>query len=332
MPELIQVTDQGLHCAAGGFHIDPWRGVERALITHAHGDHARAGSKQYHAAVTSLGLLERRLGADARIEPHGFGVPIRFGDALVSFHPAGHVLGSAQIRIEVGGEVWVVSGDYKRDPDPSAETFQVVPCDTFITEATFALPIYRWPPAAQVVDELMGWWGACAREERTAVLFCYALGKAQRVLAEVALRSERPVHVHGAIETLLAPYRALGIRLPETRSVLEHDGRAGLAGELVIAPPSAFGSTWMRRFKDPSTAFVSGWMQVRGNRRRRGFDRGFVLSDHADWPGLLQTIHETGAKRVFATHGYSDTLARYLNEHGLEAAPLDTLYEGEAED
>jgi putative mRNA 3-end processing factor len=331
MADLITVTDEGLCCARGGFHIDPWRVVECSIITHAHGDHARRGSRRYHAAASGLGLLTRRLGEEALIEGHAFGERLRFGDVSVSFHPAGHVLGSAQIRVEADGEVWVVSGDYKRDPDPSCEPFELVPCDAFITEATFALPVYRWAPIDEVMDGLIAWWDASAAAGRTSVLFCYALGKAQRVLAEIGRRTGREVYVHGAIEALLEPYREAGMKLAPTRAMATGGRGEGLAGELVVAPPIAFGSLWMRRFRDPSTAFASGWMRVRGNRRRRGFDRGFVLSDHVDWPGLLQTVRETGARRVFATHGYSDTLAGYLCEEGLEAAPLRTLYEGETE-
>jgi len=327
MPDVVTLTAAGLFCPAGGFFVDPWRAVDTALITHAHGDHARPGSRRYHAAAPGVGLLRRRLGA--AIEGHAFGTPLRFGDATVSFYPAGHVLGSAQIRIEAGGEVWVVSGDYKRDLDPSCEPFELVPCDVFITEATFALPIYRWPPVADVIGELVRWWQENAAAGRNTVLFCYALGKAQRLLAELHGRVERPVLVHGAIETMLEPYREAGVALAPTRPAGPRAKGERFSGELVIAPPSAFGSTWLRRFGDPATAFASGWMRVRGNRRRRGFDRGLVLSDHVDWPGLLRTIEETGAKRVFVTHGYNDTLARYLNGRGLDAAPLATLFEGE---
>jgi putative mRNA 3-end processing factor len=306
--------------------------VACALITHAHADHARRGSREYHAARSGVGLLRRRLGPEAGICGHGFGEPLAFGDATVSFHPAGHVLGSAQIRIEVGGEVWVISGDYKRDPDPSCETFEVVRCDAFVTEATFALPIYRWDPVDQVMETLLGWWDANAAAGRASVLFCYALGKAQRVLAEVGRRTDRPVFVHGAIDALLDAYRCEGIALAPTAPVGARIKGESFAGELVIAPPSAFGSPWMRRFGDASTGFASGWMRVRGNRRWRGFDRGFVLSDHVDWPRLLQTIEATGARRVLPTHGYADTLARYLREVGVAAEPLETQFDVEAED
>lgn len=331
MAELITVTGQGLHCARGGFHVDPWRAVETAVITHAHGDHARPGSKIYHAASTSIGLLRRRLGENAEIVGHAFGERFQLGEITVSLHPAGHVLGSAQVRIAGGDEVWVVSGDYKRGQDPSCEAFELVPCDVFITEATFALPIYRWSPVADVVDEIEAWWAGNRAEGKASVLCVYALGKAQRVLAELGRRGAPEVLVHGAVETLLEPYREAGIALAPTRSMGPRQRGESFAGALILAPPSAAGSTWMRRFGAVSTGFASGWMRVRGNRRRRGYDKGFVLSDHVDWPDLLQTVRETGAKKVYATHGYSDTLARYLSGAGLPAEPLTTLYEGEAE-
>jgi putative mRNA 3-end processing factor len=329
--DLVSLTPQGLYCARGDFHIDPWRAVDRALITHAHADHARRGSRHYHAAASGVGFLRHRLGPEAAIEGHAFGQRLAFGDAVVSFHPAGHVLGSAQIRIEGGGEVWVISGDYKREADASCEPFEVVPCDVFITEATFALPIYRWDPAGRAFDDVVAWWNANAAVGRASVLFCYALGKAQRVLAELALRTAREVLVHGAVEALLDTYREAGVKLAPSRPVGPRSrGREDFAGALAIAPPAAFGSPWLRRFGDCSTGFASGWMRVRGRRRWRGFDRGFVISDHADWPGLLDTIRATGARRVLATHGYTDTLARYLREQGLDAAPLPTRFEGEA--
>jgi len=331
VPDLITLTPEGLFCPLGGFHIDPWRPVGRALITHGHSDHARSGSQQYHAARSGVGLLRKRLG-EVPIHGHRFGERLDFGEVTVSFHPAGHVLGSAQIRVEHGREVWVASGDYKRDPDPSCEPFEVVPCDVFITEATFALPVYRWDPVDRVMAELLAWWDTNAAAGRASVLFCYALGKAQRVLAEVGRRRGREVCVHGAVEALLDAYRAADVALAPTRPVAAEARGASFAGALVIAPPSAFGSPWLRRFGDAATAFASGWMRVRGHRRRRGFDQGFVISDHVDWPGLLQTIRETGARRVLATHGYSDALARYLRETGLAAAPLETRFEGEEEE
>ena len=333
MSEVVTLTSKGLYCPAGDFYIDPWKPVTSAFITHAHADHARPGSERYHGARTGLDLLRKRLGEDTTIEGHDFGQEVQLGDAVVSLHPAGHVLGSAQVRIDVGGEVWVISGDYKCDDDPSCEAFEPVLCDVFVTEATFALPIYRWDPIDQVMDQLMHWWRANEAAGKASVIFCYALGKAQRLLAEIGQRSARPIFVHGAIDALLPAYRDAGIALAETLPVLDQPKEKGFAGELVIAPPSAFGSPWMRRMGDYGTAFASGWMRVRGHRRRRGFDEGLVLSDHADWPGLLQAIQATGAKRVFATHGYSDTLARYLREElHVDAESLETLFEGEGDD
>lgn len=332
LPPLLRVDDCGLFCEAGGFHIDPWRPVPRAVVSHGHGDHARPGSGAYLAAASGVPILERRLGVEASIEGVPFGAPVRINGVTVSFHPAGHILGSAQVRVERGGEIWVFSGDYKRAPDPSCESFEPVRCHTFITEATFALPIYRWGETAAVAREILAWWEEGRAAGRASVLFCYALGKAQRILAALAALTDRPVWVHGTIEPLTDHYRRAGVAMLPTRLVSETVRGQSFAGELILAPPSAGGSTWMRRFGPAATAFASGWMRVRGMRRRRGFDRGFEVSDHADWPDLLSTIQETGAGRVATTHGYADSLARYLREQGLEASPLATPFEGETAD
>ncbi|MCY1043548.1 ligase-associated DNA damage response exonuclease [Corallococcus sp. bb12-1] len=331
-PPLVAVTPQGLYCRAGNFHIDPWRPVERALVTHAHGDHARSGSQRYLAARAGLGLLQRRLGADSVIDTLEYGEKLTVGDTTVSFHPAGHVLGSAQIRIEHQGEVWVVSGDYKRTPDPTCAPFEVVRCHTFITEATFGLPIYRWDDPRLVAQDILRWWDANREAGRSAVLFCYALGKAQRLLAELGKLTDRPAYVHGAVNGLVTAYREAGVEMLPTQLVSETEKGTSFAGALVLAPPSAGGSTWMRRFGEAETAFASGWMRVRGNRRRRGFDRGFVLSDHADWPDLLRTVADTQAEKVLVTHGQTDSLSHYLRDRGVDASPLATPFEGEAED
>ena len=326
---LLRVDDRGLFCPAGGFHVDPWKPVERAVISHGHGDHARWGSQAYLSAAPGMPILRRRLGEGAAIEAVPFGERVRIGEVSVSFHPAGHILGSAQVRVERGGEVWVFSGDYKRQPDATCESFEVVPCHTFITEATFALPIYRWDDTRQVAREILAWWDANREADRASVLFCYSLGKAQRILGELARLTDRQVFVHGAVEPLNECYRAAGIEMLPTRTVSETGRGQSFAGELVLAPPSAGGSTWMRRFGAAGTGFASGWMRVRGTRRRRGFDRGFTLSDHADWPDLLRTVEETGAERVLTTHGYAEPLARFLRERGLSAGTLATPFEGE---
>jgi putative mRNA 3-end processing factor len=332
-PPLVTVTPDGLYCPPGRFHIDPWRPVERALITHAHGDHARWGSARYLSASPALSLLRKRLGPEATIAVLPYGERLQVGDTTISFHPAGHILGSAQIRIEHRGEVWVVSGDYKRDPDPTCLPFEPVHCDTFITEATFALPIYRWDDLRLIAEDILRWWEGNREAGRASVLYCYALGKAQRILAELAQLTDREVLVHGATHVLVESYREAGVHMLPTRHVSEVEKGASYAGALVLAPPSAAGSPWMRRFGDHETGFASGWMRVRGNRRRRGYDRGFVLSDHADWPGLLRTVKDTRASRVLATHGYSEVLARYLRENlGVDAAPLETHFQGETEE
>lgn len=345
MHPLLHSDEIGLACRAGGFWIDPWRPAPIAVVSHAHSDHARPGSALYYAARPGVELLRRRLGPDAVIHPLEYGEPITLGATRVSLHPAGHVLGSAQIRVEsADGDVWVFSGDYKRAADPTAAPFEVVPCGTFITEATFGLPIYRWRPTREIVADVFEWWrGNAAAGGRASVLLCYALGKAQRLLAELALHTDAgnappgPVYLHGATATLVDAYRELGVRMIDTAPMPESAGRKrpDLAGCLAIAPPSAGGSPWMRRFgagDKYETAFASGWMQVRGIRRRRGYDRGFVLSDHADWPDLIRTIKETGARRVLCTHGSTEPIVRYLRESGLEAATLATAYQGETEE
>ncbi len=330
MPDLVQLRPEGLYCPDGDFFIDPWRPVPNAVVTHGHGDHARAGMGCYHTSAEGLPILRWRLGRQD-YRPRGYGEAFTLGKARVSLHPAGHVLGSAQVRIEAGGRVWVVSGDYKRQPDPTCSPFEVVPCDTFITEATFGLPIYRWPATVDVAREIVQWRDRCAARGEAAILYCYALGKAQRILAELAPLVDRPVYLHGAIATGVDVYRQAGVAMADTRLVIDAEGAApaagaGFAGELVLAPPSAAGSAWLRRFRKAQQGFASGWMRLRGNRRRRNMDRGFVVSDHADWPDLLRTIHETGAARVIATHGDTHALVRTLNEAGVAAETLATQY------
>ncbi|URL59928.1 ligase-associated DNA damage response exonuclease [Luteibacter flocculans] len=323
--DLLLPRPEGLYCPAGDFFIDPMQPVARAVVTHAHGDHARSGSGLYHVAAAGEGLMRERLGAASVVHAHAWREAFALGDTRVSFHPSGHILGAAQIRIEGCGKVAVVSGDYKRDPDPTCTPFEPVPCDVFVTESTFGLPIYRWPSMRQVVDEILGWVDECAARGVAAVLFCYALGKAQRLLAELATRSERTVHLHGAMLRLVALYREAGVPMLPTVPVSESARGKDFAGELVMAPPSAAGSPWMRRFGKASTGFASGWMQVRGARRRRGYDRGFVVSDHADWPGLLRSVADCGAKRIYVTHGDGEALIRHLRENGHEAFPLRSL-------
>lgn len=329
--DLVVQRPEGLYCPPGDFFIDPWRPVERAVITHAHADHARAGHAHYLAAAPGAGVLRARLG-DISLQALAYGEAVEQRGVRISLHPAGHVLGSAQLRIEHRGEVWVASGDYfasgAGDHNPTCAPFEPLRCDCFITESTFGLPIYRWRPQAEVFAQIDAWWRANAEAGRASVLFGYSFGKAQRVLAGVDA-TIAPILVHGAVETVNEAYRAAGVALPATQLATEVDDKAVLARALVVAPPSAAGSTWMRRFGHAADAFASGWMQLRGARRRQGVDRGFVLSDHADWPGLQAAIAATGASRVIVTHGYEAVMVRWLAEQGLQAGSFSTEYGAE---
>jgi putative mRNA 3-end processing factor len=326
---MLVESPAGLFCPAGGFYIDPWGAVERAVITHAHGDHARPGSQAYLCAEPSRPLLQRRFGLEALIESRPYGHPITMGEVRVSFHPAGHIRGSAQIRVEGADGVWVVGGDYKRAADPSCDAFEPVPCSTFVTESTFGLPIYRWDATGTILNEILAWWDENRATHRTSVLFCYTIGKVQRILAELATMTDRPAFVHGMMLPMIEAYREAGVRMLPVSSATEQPRGTRFTGELVLAPLSARGTPWMRRLGDHSDGFASGLMRVRGVRRQRAFDRGFVLSDHADWPALLQTVTETGAGRVLATHGYAEPLAHHLRSQGYEAGILRTAWEGE---
>lgn len=329
--DLIQLRPEGLYVPAADAWIDPWRRVPRAIITHAHADHARPGMGHYWAARPAAGLMRIRLGREAPISLLDYGESLQLGDARISLHPAGHVLGSAQVRVEVDGEVWVVSGDYKRCPDPTCAPFEPLRCDTFITEATFALPVYRWAPPSQVAQEIVSWWQQAKADDRAAVLFCYSLGKAQRVLAELQRYTDETVLLHGAMTPLVKAYRDAGVALLPTEPVGAPPRGTRFHGRLILAPPGAAGTPWMRRFAPYTTGFASGWMRLRGTRRRKGYDRGFVLSDHADWPGLIRSIEESGAQRILATHGNSHALVAFLRERGLRAEALETAYEGESD-
>jgi putative mRNA 3-end processing factor len=330
--DLVRMTDAGFYCEAGGFHIDPWQPVARALITHAHGDHARGGSDAYLAAAGGLPLLRARLDPGACIETLDYGEPRRIGAVEVSFHPAGHVLGSAQIRIRGPGPTTVVSGDYKLAPDPTCPPFEPVACDVFVTESTFGLPIYRWDAPDTTLRAILAWWEGNRAAGRASVMFAYALGKAQRILAGLQALADPlpgPVYTHGAIERINDAYRQAGVSLPASRRVSEAPAGTRWSGALIVAPPSARGSRWLARFDPLSGAFASGWMAIRGTRRRAALDRGFALSDHADWPGLGAAITASGAGRIRVTHGYRDELTRWLAERGYDAEPVDTRFEGE---
>lgn len=323
----LSFTDRGIYCAAGDFYIDPWRPVENALITHGHADHARPGHGNYLATHASLPVMRHRLG-DISAQGIGYGEEIRIKDAIVSFHPAGHVPGSAQIKVTVAGETWVASGDYKIEDDGLSEPFEPQKCDHFITESTFGLPVFRWRTQAAIADEINTWWQSCAAAGKTAFLGAYSLGKAQRLLSMLD-PAVGPILTHGAVEATNAILRAQGITLPATKQLTKDVDPKTHKGAIVLAPPSALGSTWAKRFGPQENAFASGWMQLRGVRRRRAGDRGFVISDHADWSGLLSAITETGAENIYVTHGYTDVFARYLNENGWSAQVVPTEFGGE---
>jgi putative mRNA 3-end processing factor len=334
--DLIVPTDRGLWCEAGGFHIDPWRPVDVAVVTHAHADHAMSGCGRYIASANTIALMRSRMPGVVKAMTPGFGEPVRLGTTTVSLHPAGHVLGSSQVRVAPDdGPTWVVTGDYKVEPDPTCEPFEPVACDVLLTESTFGLPIYRWGDTRAVFDDLNAWWRANAEGGRTTVVLAYALGKAQRVLAGLDA-SIGPIGLHGALHGPTKVYEEAGIALPgwihaNAASATELKGRG-----LIVCPPSASGTAWIRKFRGSGgmrTAFVSGWMRVRGRRRWGSVDRGFVLSDHADWDGLIETVRRTGAKRVGVTHGSSEVLARYLQERvGVDTFVVPTRYKGEGDD
>jgi putative mRNA 3-end processing factor len=324
--DLLSLRPEGLFCEAGQFYVDPWRPVDRAVITHGHSDHARPGHRRYLCHHDTSPILKTRLGADISVQGLGYGETVQLNGVKVSLHPAGHVLGSAQVRVEHGGEVWVVSGDYKLGWDPTCTAFEPVKCDAFITESTFGLPIYQWPTHEQLAGDINRWWQDNASHGRSSVIYAYAFGKAQRILASID-PSIGPVLVHGAVEVLNQAYQACGVALPSALRATDPGlDRTKLQSALVIAPPSAAGSAFLKRFPGHSDAFASGWMQVRAAKRRRAVDRGFVMSDHADWAGLCDAIRSTGAERVLVTHGSTAVMVRWLREHGWNAAGLETPY------
>lgn len=328
---MLRVTSNGLYCESGDFYIDPWCPVPRAVITHAHSDHAHPGCGNYLCSEEGAGVLRARMGSDAIIQTIAWAQPTSLNGVAVSLHPAGHILGSAQIRVEHKGEVWVVSGDYKIEPDPTCRAFEPVRCHTFITESTFGLPIYRWRPQPETFAEINQWWRTNQDNGRASALFAYSLGKAQRLIA--GLNPDiGPIFCHGAVENLNRIYRESGVTLPPTQYTGETPKGFDWTRAIIIAPPSANGNPYLRKFGPVSTGFASGWMRIRGTRRRRSIDHGFVMSDHADWPALLSSIDATGAECIMVTHGYRAPMVRWLTEHGLQAKALETRFEGERDE
>lgn len=330
MGQVIEFTDRGLYCPAGQFYIDPWKPVDKAVITHAHSDHARPGNGAYLSHYDTTPVLQLRLGDNA-YQSIGWNEPVYMNGVKVSLHPAGHIIGSSQVRVEQDGEVWVVSGDYKVENDGISGAFEPVPCHAFITESTFGLPIYNWKPQADIYTDIRNWIHGNQLEGKTSVLIAYSLGKAQRVLQAIAHLTGN-IFVHGAIWNTHQVLVQAGWQLPEVIRVTPELPKEAFKGQVVIAPPSADGTPWMRRFAPYSVGICSGWMQVRGHQRRRNADAGFALSDHADWKGLLQAVKATGATKVFATHGFQAVFSRYLNEQGISAAEVKTEYGTEEEE
>jgi putative mRNA 3-end processing factor len=326
---LITLTSRGLYCQRGDFYIDPWKPVKRAVVTHAHADHTYRGNQVYLVPKEGERLSRIRIGDEAAIETLSYGETRDIDGVKVSFHPAGHILGSAQARAEFGGEVWVISGDYKLTPDPTCAPFEPVKCHHFITEATFGLPIYRWPRTEDVMDEINGWWRRNVERGKSSVIFAYSLGKSQRILKGIDA-SIGPIFTHGAVERLTQAYRESGVDLPPTTYAGSVTNKKEFVGSLVVAPPSAQQMVgWLRKFGSYSTGFASGWMMVRGARRQRAVDRGFVVSDHADWPELQTAIAAAEAETVYVTHGFSNELVRWLREQGTNAVELKTHFMGD---
>jgi putative mRNA 3-end processing factor len=333
--DLVVTRAEGLYCPAGDFYIDPWRPVPRAVLTHAHADHARRGHGAYLATAISAGVLRARLGA-ITLQGLAYGEVVDVGGVKLSLHPAGHVLGSAQVRLEHRGQVWCLSGDYfvsghVHDHNTTCAPFEPVRCDCFVTESTFGLPIYRWRPQQEVMADINTWWQDNASQGRASLLLGYSFGKAQRLIAGVD-PGIGPIVVHGAVAPLNDAYRAAGVALPHTFKLDELGDRQDLKRALVVAPPAVLGSAWARALGEASDAFASGWMQLRGARRRQGVDRGFVLSDHADWPGLQSAIAATGASRVIVTHGYEAVMVRWLQQQGLQAGSFSTQFGADGDD
>jgi len=329
--EWLQLTEAGLYCAPGDFHIDPSRPVNRAVITHGHSDHARYGHGAVLATPETVSIMKVRLGEDSAglFQSLEYGLPLRHGQVTITLHPAGHILGSAQVELNYQGQRAVVSGDYKRTPDPTCKRFELVPCDLFVTEATFGLPVFRHGRDMDEIGRLLE--SRRSFPDRAHLVGCYGLGKCQRLIALLRQAGyDRPIYLHGALKSMTDLYTALGQQFGDL--VLVSEAGRGLAGEIVLCPPSALKDRWSRRLADPVTAFASGWMRVRGRARQRGVELPLVISDHADWPQLIDTIAETGAEEIWVTHGREDALVYQLGRMGKRARALALLGREDEED
>ena len=325
---LLEFKAEGIYCKAGDFYIDPWKPVKKAIITHAHSDHARWGMGFYFAHKDSVAVLKYRLGEEIQVEGWNFNEIHSFNGVNVSLHPAGHIIGAAQIKVEYKGEIWVVSGDYKTGKDNVSVEFEPVKCHTFITESTFGLPIYQWKNQNEIFEEINNWWRDNQSKGRASILTGYALGKAQRLLQNID-ENIGPVFTHGAVENVNSILRDAGFNLKKSQRVTSEIPKEQLQQALIIAPPGAIASAWVQRFYPFSTAFASGWMAIRGNRRRSALDRGFALSDHAGWNELNEVIKETGAENIYVTHGYTNVFSQWLREQGYWSEPVKTAFKGE---
>ncbi|CAM3459912.1 Ligase-associated DNA damage response exonuclease [Flavobacterium longum] len=324
---LLVFNDKGIYCQQADVYLDPWRPVDKAIITHGHSDHARWGHKNYITHHTNVPIIRHRLG-DISVTGKDWGEMFTINGVKFSLHPAGHIIGSAQVRVEYKGEIWVFTGDYKTEDDGISVPFEPIRCHTFITECTFGLPAFKWLPQSETFDDINTWWANNKANGQTSILFGYTLGKAQRILKHLD-SSIGQIFTHGAVENMTEIIRPLA-SLPETTRITPETKKEELLGSMVIAPPSAHGTVWLRKMTPFVTGTASGWMAFRGARARRAIDRGFVLSDHCDWQGLLESIKATGAHKIIATHGYSDIFSRYLRELGYDARTANTQYEGES--
>lgn len=326
---LLAFNQNGIYCAAANVYLDPWKPVENAIISHGHADHSRWGHKNYITHHSNVPIIKHRLG-DISVTGKEWNETFTINNVKFSLHPAGHIIGSSQIRVEHKGEVWVFTGDYKTEDDGVAVPFEPVKCHTFITECTFGLPAFKWQPQHQVFDEINSWWQQNREDGRTSVLFGYSLGKAQRLLKHLD-PSVGKIYTHTAIENMTAILREQ-CDFPETIRITRETKKEELKGNIVLAPPSAHGSPWIKKMVPYVTGSASGWMAFRGARRRRAIDKGFVLSDHCDWQSLLSSIKATGCEKVICTHGYTDIFSRYLSTIGYDARTEETQYEGELEE
>lgn len=330
MEPLIEFTTKGLYCNAGNFYIDPWKPVANAIITHAHSDHAKPGHQKYLCHRFTEPLLQTRLGPN-NYQSVEWNETVYINGVKISLHPAGHIIGSSQIRLEYNKEVWVVSGDYKTEDDGISTAFEPVRCNVFISESTFGLPIYKWQPQEQICNNVRKWILENKQENKTSILIAYSLGKAQRLLKALEPLDET-IYLHGAVWNIHQAVLSAGFNLPNVERITPETAKEKWKNAIVIAPPGADGSPWMKRFEPYETGVCSGWMQVRGNARRRNTDAGFALSDHADWQGLLTAVKATGAEKVYVTHGFQSAFSRYLNETGIESAEVKTEYGNDEEE